>query len=270
MRAHCHVVLLFATVAVAQQPMPVGLGDSQPRPAVPPPTYADEVPIDRPNFFTEISLGGGSFEHRTKGSDLDDKTSAGYFKLQFEGFSDMGFGGGIRIEAVGSDDNLFEGTANPLSQAGSGELFLYFGYRPRLERWELPMRVGLILHNYGLEENISGDRIDYTSGGIRFEIVPDFALVQRQNLRWSLYSALSFGFGSTTVSTDPDTFEADSTTAMFGFDLGTRLRIGLLDLGVGYVYRSQTVDDSEVVGSFYYLGVEQEFSGLQVTLGVVF
>lgn len=256
----------------APQPMPVGVGRADPVPPPMPLAEWDRAGAPRhPRFVGELAIGGGRLEHHTRGSTLDDDTSAAYVRLQFEAYADRGFGGGIRIEGVGSDDDMFESAGFPASEASSGEVFVYFAYRPPQLQSELPLRVGLLLHDYGLEENTTEDRIDFASVGIRLEAMPEVVLHESDNLRWSIYGGGSIAVGRTRIDTDPDTFEADSDTTLYGVDIGTRLRFGRhANLGIGWVYRSQTVDRSEIVDGNFFFGIEQTFSGLLLSFGMTF
>lgn len=271
-------VLALAAAAAAQndppqpQTQPSGLGSAPPPPQGESAFRDLDPPRQRPHFLGEIGFAGGRFEHRTKGSTLDDDTDGALFRLQFEGSSSQGFGGGIRLEGISSDDDLFADTGTA-AEGFSGELFAFFAYRPPDLRIDLPLRVGFTLSNYRVEENVSEDRIDYTSAGVKFEIAPEFPLIQREHFRWSIYSAASLGFGASRVESDtssPGDFDADSEMTMFGFDVGTRFRFGHASLGVGYVYRELNVDDSDVVGGSFFLGIEQSFSGLMLTFGLNF
>lgn len=86
--------------------------DSQPR-------WPRKSPSPPASASPSVSAGG-YFDYDTDGSNLDDDTDAGFFRLQFEGTSKRGFGGGLRLESYTSDDDLFAGTGFADSEASNG------------------------------------------------------------------------------------------------------------------------------------------------------
>src|SRR6476659_9359740 len=99
---------------------------------------------ERPDSRFHVGLGvaSGNFRFQTDGSNLDDRTDAILYRLTFEGTSRRGFGGGVRFEGVGTDDDLFEGTGFARSEANHGTVFAHFTYRLAEHRFAMPFRVG--------------------------------------------------------------------------------------------------------------------------------
>jgi len=64
----------------------------------------------------------------------------------------------------------------------------------------------------------------------------------------------------------------DAHAHMHGFDagIGTKLRVNPFEFGVGWRYRKMYVDDSDVVGGFFYNAIDTQFSGLVLTMAVRF
>lgn len=233
------------------------------------PLAAQDGPV-LPNFRVDLSFGGGSAEHRTDGSNLDGDTDAGFFRIQFEGFSDSGFGGGVRIEGWQSDDDLFAGTGAPSSESTTSSLFGHFSFLIADSEFRMPMRIGLLLHGHALRDTTTDEEVTFTSGGPQFELAPEVFLSHDPDVKWSLYSEIGFAFAGTTVEIDGDANEYDSTSWMYGLELGTRVYFDHFELGLAYVSRGQTMDESDPEDGSRALGYDASFDGLLFTIGAVF
>lgn len=225
---------------------------------------------ESPRFRVALGLAGGYFDYDTDGSNLDDDTDAGFFRLQFEGTSKRGFGGGLRLESYASDDDLFAGTGFAESEASNGTLFAHFTYRFEEHRFAMPVRIGLMLNGLVLTENATNDESTYGSIGPYFEIAPEFTIAGRRNVQWSLYGEIGVGVGGTAIDFDGDANDYDSATAFFGLELGTRLRLANFEVGVAYLGRWQSMDESDEENGLVALGYDAQFQGLMVSVGVVF
>ncbi len=223
-----------------------------------------------PNFRVDLSFGGGSAEHRTDGSGLDGDTDAGFFRIQFEGFSDRGLGGGVRIEGWQSDDDLFAGTDAGPTEATSSALFGHFSFLIEDSEFRMPLRIGLLFHGHVLRDTATDEEITFTSGGPQFELAPEVFLNHDPDVKWSLYSEIGFAIAGTTVEVDGDSNEYDSSSWMYGFELGTRVYFDHLEFGLAYVSRGQTMDESDPEGLLYARGYDASFDGLLFTIGAVF
>ncbi|GAB4148105.1 MAG: hypothetical protein Fur0037_16390 [Planctomycetota bacterium] len=235
------------------------------------PIRLQDEPASRTHFRMGLMLAGGGFEHDTEGSSLADETGGAYFRLAFEGVSDAGFGGGVRLEGAASDDNLFEGTGFPASQATDGELFAFGSYCMRARRFEMPIRAGFFFKDYSLEEQVSGGTVDWTAFGGRVEVEPEVFLIEGEGFRWGLYTRLSGGGGSGQVDTDPTTIgEADTDMSVFDAEIGTRWRLRHVDFGFGFLYRRASWDQSDPVGPNFYRQADEEFSGFLLSIAARF
>ena len=161
-----------------------------------------------------VAFGGGSMKHETKGTDLDDKTDAGYFALGGEVMFTERVGGGMRLEGAASDDDMFADVPGAdASEVGDGELFFHgtvgFGEQPQ----EMPLRFGLFYRGYSLEENVTSDQLNWSSFGPRLEFAPDIELIQNDGFRWSLPCRLGVGVGYASVrpAPEPQAWEPTST-----------------------------------------------------------
>jgi len=256
-RLSLHELGVFARHVESEDPVPAARGDVSEPPAPAPEPYRFEV---------RLELGAGTMEHETESSTLDSDTDAGYVRLQFEGFARNGVGGGIRVDGSASDDDMFEDTLGPDITESVSELFLYFAYRFESERFLIPLRTGLALHDVMIEDDGLDEEINFTSIVLRVQVEPELELHQGRALRWTAYTALGLGFGPTEIETDPSTVDDDASVVLFDFDLGTRLQWGPALFGLGYVFRQADIDE----GDDFFLGVTNQFSGLMLSLGLRF
>lgn len=228
--------------------------------------------VRNPVFTGQVTLGGGRYEHDIDGGG-DDRTRAGYFALMLEGGSRDGFGGGVRIESVSSDDDLFEGSGTS-SQATGVDIAPYFLWRAvDTGRFRMPVRVGPWINVLQLDEESSDDQVTWVTVGLRAAVAPEVALLTRRNFALSIASEISLAAGGTAIEVesgnDDQTF--DSSAGAFGFELGPRFRWSHFYAGFSYVHRSLSVDESDtenlggvptVVREF-----DNSFDGLVVSFG---
>lgn len=263
MRAALVAALLLGPSLVAQDPKPARREREEPR------------------FRVAMGLAGGEFEFDTERSLLDGETDAGLFRLQFEGVSRRGIGGGVRFESLGTDDDLFNNAGFAPTEAWNGTVFGHFTYRFEQHRFIMPMRAGLMSNFVGLDEQGfgSGEDVAYWSFGPYFEFAPEVILARSGRTRsgapglsWSLYGEFGFGFGGTYIDVDNDFREYESVTFFSGLEVGTRLTLGAIELGVAYLGRFQTMDESDPEGfpSLVAFGYDADFQGLLLTFGVRF
>lgn len=223
-----------------------------------------------PRFRVGLGLAGGRFDFETDGSGLDDRTDAGMFRLHFEGTSGRGIGGGVRLESIASDDDLFADTAFEPSEAANGTLFGHFTYRVASHRFAMPLRVGLLLNGLTLTENATDAEVTYASIGPYFEIAPEVVIARSGSTWWSLFGEVGVGVGGTAIDIEGDSRDWESATSFAGLELGTRLQLGPIELGLSYVGRWQSMDESDPEGNEVVLGYDADFQGLMFSFAVVF
>ncbi len=262
----------------ATSPTPRAAAATEPRPESSP-APLDAPPAEPPHrrdgraplpFRLELALGGGNFEHETAGQPLlDDEVDGGYARIAFEYRGDENFGLGLRLEGSGSDDDLFLASGGSPAEASDGELFLhgtgFFGG----DAIEVPLRFGLSLRGYTLDDPTGAD-LSFASIGPRLEVEPDFRLLENDSCRWSLYARLGAFVGYTAIETDPAT--EDWTTTMTGLDygVGTRLRFEHVELGIGWLARTHHADESDTVGGTFVREFDARFSGLEISVAARF
>ena len=225
---------------------------------------------ERPYFRGSLGFSGGQYSFETDTQSLDDRTDAGLFQAEFEATSRHGIGGGIRFESMVSDDDLFVRNGAPRNEARAGSLFGHFTYRVEQHRFAMPIRVGVLLHGLSLEEEVSGLETTYASIGPYFEVEPELTLVRRGGFRWTAYGQFGVGVGATAIDIDNDFRDYESATGFVGFEAGTRLRFGPAEIGVGYIARFQSMDESDVESGQVALGYDADYHGVLLTFGVVF
>jgi len=231
----------------------------------------DESREDRhARFRVSVAGVGGELEHVTDGSDLDDETDAGMFRIAFEATSRKGIGGGLRFESTVSDDDLFVDAGFAATEARRANFFLHFTYRAVAPRFAMPLRIGLMLDGYQLEENVSNNDISYGSLGPYLEVAPEFSLVDGRNFEWTLYGEFGVGIAATGIDVETDSEDYSSATAFFGAEIGTRLHFGPVEFGLGIVGRWSAMDESDEENNLVVLGHDTEFVGVLLSLGVVF
>lgn len=223
-----------------------------------------------PRFRVGLGLGAGNFDYETDGSNLAGDTDAGFFRLHFEGTSRSGIGGGIRLESIASDDDLFVDAGFPASEATMGTVFGHFTYRLQHDRFVMPMRAGLLFNGLTLEEQATSNEVTFGSIGPYFEVAPELILTRSDRVQWSLFAEVGIGAGITAIDIDGDPTDYDSTTGFYGFEFGTRVLVGPVELGLSYVGRWQSMDDSDVENGVFVLGNDVDFQGVVFGVSVVF
>lgn len=231
---------------------------------------AAQEPDTSARFRVHLGLAGGNFEHDTDGSPFDGDTDAGMFRLGFEVTSHRGFGGGVRLEGLATDDDLFVENGFAPAEIGVSSMFGHFTYRVDTGRFELPLRAGVLLTGYSIADAATEDEDLYFSFGPYLEVAPEFRIVDDRDFSWSLYCELGAGFGGTAIDLDNDPREYTSTSSFLGAEVGTRFLVGPIELGLGYVNRWWSVDESDPEGLSVVPGFDSDFHGLLFTVGAIF
>ncbi|MFK7742228.1 MAG: outer membrane beta-barrel protein [Planctomycetota bacterium] len=231
--------------------------------------------FERPFFRGGVGFAGGQYGFDSSQGGFDDRTDAGLFLAEFEGTSRYGYGGGFRFEReiTRNDDGLFR-TNDPFdegTEARNATFFGHFTYRIAEHRFAMPIRIGLLFHSLTLEDtnNVDPDAT-YSTLGPYFEIEPEFTMVRSRHFRWSLYGLFGAGVGGTAIDIDGDARDYTSSTGFLSVEAGTRMSFGPAELGVAFVGRYRSMDDSEVEFGQFVFGYDDDFQGLLVTLGVRF
>ncbi|MEQ1634034.1 MAG: hypothetical protein ABL997_16775 [Planctomycetota bacterium] len=219
----------------------------------------------------DAAFGGGKLEHTTKGTSLDDEATAAYFAFGAEAIGSQGMGGGLRVETLTSDDDLFLGLgAGTPAQAFDSEVFLHGTGVLGGDDTLVPIRFGLFFRNYTLESVASGSELSWLSFGPKVEATPDFALTSNDTVRWSMTGRFGLGAGTTVVEDDALAQEFDTTMVQVDLGVGTRLQFETLRLDVGWLHRRTNYAESDVAASLTVLEADSTFSGFTFSLGATF
>ena len=224
----------------------------------------------RARFDVGVGFAGGTFEHRTDASARDDRTSGALLLLHGEATTAGGFGGGLRLESLVSDDDLFAGTGSNEVEANQGTLFVHLTWRLQTERFVLPIRAGLLLDDYQLADQVTDLELDHLSAGGYFELAPSFTLAANDTLRWSLFATAGAGIAATTIDPDGDDEDYDASTTRYGLEVGTRVAFGRFELGVSGLGRWQSMGESDPENGTTIAGYDTEFVGVMVRGGITF
>lgn len=234
------------------------------------PLAAQDRERERPRFDIDFAVAGGRFEHTTDGSALDGDTDAAMFRIRFEATNRHGIGGGVRFEGISTDDDLFTDNGFNSTEASSGTLFGHFTYRAVAPRFEMPIRFGLLLNGYQLDDQITDEAVTYGSIGPYFEVAPEFTLFARRDFRWTLFGEAGAGFAATAIDIDGDSNDYVSDSAMYGLEFGTRFDFGPFELSLSAIGRWQSMSESDVENGQVVLGYDNEFRGLMLSFGAIF
>lgn len=234
------------------------------------PLTAQEATTAQARFDVSLGLAGGSFEHRTEASSRDDRTSGALLLLRAEATTAGGFGGGLRLESLQTDDDLFAGTGSNEVEANQGTLFAHLTYRLQEGSFAMPIRIGFLLDDYQLADQVTDLELDHVSAGVALELAPSFTLLANDSVRWSLFATASAGIAATTIDPDADDEEYESSTTRYGLEVGTRVAFGRFDVGLSGIGRWQAMDESDPENGTTIAGYRTEFLGAMVSFGIVF
>jgi hypothetical protein len=226
-------------------------------------------PHQRPEFDGRVTFAGGDYDHDPEGA-VHDETDAGFFGLLAEvSGASSGIGGGIELEVMGTDDDLFENgpVEQQISTFGIAPFFLC---RMRAgDRFRIPVRIGPWLHFLDAEDEGSSDSLTWATLGLRFAVEPEMVLVQDRDFQLSLFSEVSLAGGGSVVheelgSTDED---YETTGGVFGLEIGPRFRMSHFFASVSFLHRGISMDESDSENGVRIPGFDSEFNALAFSFG---
>ncbi|MEO6709366.1 MAG: hypothetical protein ABI054_07525 [Planctomycetota bacterium] len=220
-------------------------------------------------FDGRMTLAAGDYDHDTDGS-FDDETKAGFVGLRAEASNRSGLGGGVSIEVMNSDDDLFEGQTANESQATSVEIAPFFLYRvDGGDRFRMPLRAGPWIHALTLDEQHSSDSLTWVSVGLRVAVEPEIVLARSEGFEFSLFSEVSLAGGGTQVHQELGSGDEDYDTGggAFGFEIGPRFRWSHFSAGVSLLHRSLSFDKSDRENNVRIPGIDTSFDAFAISFG---
>ena len=235
-------------------------------------TSALAAQSDSPQRFRfDFGVGAGDFRHETDSSNFDGDTDGGFARLRFEGVSRSGFGGGLRLESWGSDDDLFQNEGFTAQEAFARDFYGHFTFRAGRDNFMMPIRVGLMLNQYELEGASSGTTtLEVTTIGPRFEVAPEFTFNRGSIVEVSAYGEMGFGAGYSSIEIGTLSADFDSASLLWGFEFGARARYRFAELGLAFVSHGMVMEESDAVGSTFVNGFGAGFTGVMFTAAFVF
>ena len=233
-------------------------------------SIAAQEAANEPRFRIALAASVGNFDFSgDTGGIGDDDTDAGLFRLSFEYISRSRLGGGVRLESYVTDDDLF--AAGPSgAEARNGSLFGHFTYRLGGDRFEMPLRAGLLASTLTVESNGSGTENEAASFGPYVELAPELTLIKIGPTRWTVYGEFGVGYTATQIDSDALANDFDSTSLFYGAEIGTRLGLGMFEVGLGYLARFQTTDESDAEAGVTFPDFDTTFQGIMLSAALRF
>tara|TARA_R110002072_G_scaffold139249_1_gene282703 strand:- start:48822 stop:49571 length:750 start_codon:yes stop_codon:yes gene_type:complete len=227
-------------------------------------------------FHGGFGVAGGTYNFDSDLAGFTDDATAGLLQAEFEVTTRRGFGGGMRYEyfTTKNDEGLFRDPNNAFDegvQARSGTFLAHATYLISQHRFQMPMRVGLLVNGLTLDDDAAANpETSYVSVGPFFEIEPELTLLRAGPLQWSLYAQLGFGIAGTAIDVDGDFRDYDSTSGFGMVEAGTRLRVGPAEFGLAFIGRYQSMDRSDIESGSFVYGYDSDFQGVLVSAGFTF
>jgi hypothetical protein len=219
-------------------------------------------------FHFDSAFGTGRLQHLTDGfTERSDSTKADYYRLGFELLTKNQLGGGLRIEGVASDDDLFVASGNLAHKATDASVLAHFTSQFDIGRARIPIRVGLCLRSYEVEDGPTVPEIEWRGIGPYLELEPDIPLVHGETARVSLRGRLGVGFGEAEIGTEPASRDYDGKSTSLDFAIGAHVEIGHFDLGVAYLVRRLGVESD---GGPLFSDIDVQFEGITGSLALRF
>ncbi|MCA8957630.1 MAG: hypothetical protein KDC87_16260 [Planctomycetes bacterium] len=224
-----------------------------------------------PSGNLTFGLGVLDFEHRTfgPGANLDGKTDAGMFQVDFEAVRDL-LGGGATLRLIGVDDDLHEpGTSNV--DTSVFDFYPHFTVRPvGGEIFRMPIRVGPYFNM--VRQELAGSDLDYYTVGVRVQVEPELDLFSSEDVAISLYGHGEVGGGSTAIDSEQFDEWFSTDEAHWGWGAGVRVTARRFHASFGYLRRKSTFDASDVENTFaglqFIKEADFEYDGFLMAFGV--
>lgn len=241
-----------------------------PQPAAP--SSPGMVRMARPHLHGQVTLAGGRDEHDIDGAGQDD-TDAGLLGVLIEAHGDNGIGGGISIETMGTDDDLFQSTG--ALEASWVEVAPFFLYEiVSGDRFRMPLRAGPWIHVLEVNDANNSDFIRWGSVGVRLAVEPEVVISRNEDFAFSLFSSVSVAGGSTGIDAEVGNIDHkfDTDGGAFGLELGPRIRWSHFMASVSFIHRTVSMDDSDTetvngTPGVFIRGFDNDFDAIAFTFG---
>jgi len=216
-----------------------------------------------------VAIGAGKYDVDIKNA-ASDQASAGLFEAAFESVAPSNFGGGVRLRGIASSDDL-DDDPNDLTpvavQASDGEWFFHGTIDGGEGMQRLPIRFGLALRQFELEDKDASETAEWSSWGPRFEFAPEVPMSEWDSGSISVCGMFGLGYGRTTVNLTGATDDWDTDAVFFDIGAGFRSNLNGMVLDLGYRYLGSDYDQSDVSSGVFVRETDVSFSGVVFSIG---
>lgn len=237
-----------------------------PLPPMPIPAADDPTPEGLVAARLAVGRTRVASEDGTRGS-----AGAGLLGLEFEA-TGRTLGGGVALEVMASDDDLYEGGSSVDSSTAGVDLFPHFTIRPHGSRFRMPIRFGPVVQwtAVNVDDGTDDDTVHWYGVGARLEVEPEFDLIRRgKGQSLSIYGRGRIGgaWGQVSADTATDDRDYDTTSSHTGIEGGLRWEIGKLMVAGGYQYLRTTYFETDATDGFVFPETRFSFSGVFLSIG---
>ena len=203
------------------------------------------------------------------GTNVTNDTDASMVELGFEA-GGRRLGGGIRLNARMTDDDLLESTSTVDTSGQSGNFFAHLTIRPGGRKFRMPIRIGPEIRSNVLDIS-SGtigalSEVDWVTVGGAVEIEPEFDLFRSNRSALSIYGRAHFGAGIAQASTATTDYDTESIN--LGAEFGVRYQAAKFLISGGYMLHQTEYDESDPEGLSFIDETTWSFQGFFVSLGI--
>lgn len=216
-----------------------------------------------------VAFGVGKYDVDIKNS-ASDETTAGLFEAAFESVAQSDFGAGARVRGIASDDDLDDDPTNfapGFVQATDNEWFFHGTFDRGEGMQRLPLRFGVAVRQFQLEDKAAAETVEWTSWGPRVEFAPELPMSEWDSGSISLCGMLGLGYGRTTVNITGAVDDWDVDAVFFDFGAGARANLNGVFLDLGYRYIGSDYDQSDVSSGIFVRETDVSFNGVVFTIG---
>jgi hypothetical protein len=223
-----------------------------------------------PRHRVALGFGSGIYDYATSGTDADGHTDATPLRALAETCGPGGHGAGFRLDDLRSDKDLFEDRGVQDTEADNLSAYAWYGLRVHGDGWICPLRAGLLYNVQALQQVGAGAETAATTFALQLEVAPEQRLAGDGSWLWTAYAQLGVGFGDTTIRSDSYAPDYETQTTFGSLELGTRVRLGVCELSLLWLGRSQMTDPSNIRDGAFAPGTDALLSVFLVQMGVAF
>lgn len=171
------------------------------------------------------------------------------------------------------DDRLFpEGSAGG-ADAMAFSVVPYVGVHPSIgELFRIPIQIGFLIQNLNLDYDRIDERIDWWTIGLQGSLGAELDIFRTDTEALGFFGGATGSAGITTASASTvDAIDEFNTSLVgYGFEGGVRYRFRTVELRVSYLVRRFEHPETDEDSGIGLSGVENEFDGIGVAVGLRF